>query len=330
VLVSAAVVVAVAAVAIALWKLRVVLALLLLGLILGCAVRPFVDWLAARGLRRSVAAAVPLILLAGVVAGGLTVMVPPLLHEARGVLAEGNASRAAGASGLGEVIRQQAVTAVARWLASPSLHDVLSPALELTRRALAVLTGIAFVFAIAAYWTIDRDRIRRVVTARLDSGRREAFIASWDRVEQRMGRYVRAQLLLISFVAAVLSTSFMLIGLPYWLLLGVFAGVVEIIPVVGPLAAGALAVGIGLTVSTQAAALAAVAVYGLRLVQDYVIVPRVIGHAVDLPPLLTLVWVAVVGIAVGPALVPLATPVLASVTAAFEDRLSRVAEGVGT
>jgi predicted PurR-regulated permease PerM len=57
---------------------------------------------------------------------------------------------------------------------------------------------------------------------------------------------VRGQALLIALVATVLSASFWLIGLPYWLLVGVFAGVIEIVPVIGSLAAGALAVGVGL------------------------------------------------------------------------------------
>ncbi len=132
---------------------------------------------------------------------------------------------------------------------------------------------------------------------------------------------MRAQLLLIALVATVLSIAFRAIGLPYWLLLGVFAGVVEILPVIGPLAAGVLAVGVGLTVSVETALLAGVAVYGLRLLQDYVIVPRVLGHAVDLPPLVTLVAVAVVGVALGPALVPLTTPVVASLDAVLRERV---------
>jgi len=54
-------------------------------------------------------------------------------------------------------------------------------------------------------------------------------------------------LLLIVLVATVLSVAFAIIGLPFWILIGIFAGIVEIVPVIGPIAAGALAVGVGLT-----------------------------------------------------------------------------------
>jgi predicted PurR-regulated permease PerM len=97
---------------------------------------------------------------------------------------------------------------------------------------------------------------------------------------------------------------------------------VEIVPVIGPLTAGVVAVGVGLTVSVQAAALAAVAVYGLRIFQDYVINPRVLGHAVGLTPLAVLIGVAVVGFLFGGAYVPLATPLLA-VLATIVDVLVR-------
>ena len=77
---------------------------------------------------------------------------------------------------------------------------------------------------------------------------------------------------------------------------------------IGPLVAGLAAVAVGLTVSWQHAALAAVAVYGLRLLQDYVINPRMFGHAVGLAPLVVLVTVSAVGLALGPAAVPLRRP----------------------
>ena len=113
---------------------------------------------------------------------------------------------------------------------------------------------------------------------------------------------------MITFVSTVLSIAFWAIGLPYWLLLGVFAGIVEIVPVVGPLFAGVAAILAGLTVDVHTARLAAVAVFGLRLIQDYVVGPRVLGHAVGLSPLIVLVTVSSIGLLFGGFYVLLATP----------------------
>ena len=78
------------------------------------------------------------------------------------------------------------------------------------------------------------------------------------------------------------SLAFWAIGLPYWILIGTFAGLVEIVPVIGPFVAGALAVGVGLTVSWQTALAAGLAVVGVRIAEDYLVIPRVLGDAVGL------------------------------------------------
>ena len=81
--------------------------------------------------------------------------------------------------------------------------------------------------------------------------------------------------------------------MPFWLLLGVFAGIVEIVPVIGPLLAGAIAVGVGLTVSWHLALFAGIVVLVVRQLEDYVVIPRVMGHVTGLSPLLVLVSVSV-------------------------------------
>jgi len=109
----------------------------------------------------------------------------------------------------------------------------------------------------------------------------------------------------------VLSLAFWAIGEPYFILIGAFAGVVEIVPVIGPISAGALAVGVGATDSWHVAVAAGICVLVVRLFEDYLIVPRVLGDAVGLSPLLVLVSVTAVGILFGGFAVVLAVPLVA-------------------
>jgi predicted PurR-regulated permease PerM len=81
--------------------------------------------------------------------------------------------------------------------------------------------------------------------------------------------------------------------------------------VIGPITAGVLAVGVGLTVSWQVALAAGICVLGVRLLEDYLIVPRVLGSAVGLSPLLVLISVTAVGILFGGFAVVLAVPLVA-------------------
>ncbi|HEX3453009.1 MAG TPA: AI-2E family transporter, partial [Gaiellaceae bacterium] len=176
--------------------------------------------------------------------------------------------------------------------------------------------------ACGVYWIYDRDRFVDLVVSFLPTRKRKRIRDTWDLVELKLGAYVRASLLLICLTGTVLSFSFWQLGLPYWLFLGIFAGIVELIPVVGPLLAGVAAVGVALTVSIEAAVLTAVAVYGFRLLQDYVIQPKVMGNTVGIAPMAVLIVVTGVGLLLGAAYVPLAVPCTA-VAATLIDVLVR-------
>jgi predicted PurR-regulated permease PerM len=312
--VATAVAVAVVAGALALWKLRLLLGLFFLAVIVAAAMRPGVEGLARHHVPRPIGVALHYAALAGLIALVLWLVVPTAVDQVQAAIGNVPGSRAElhqqarHSSG----VRHEILTSIDRWLRSaPSAASLVHPALDMTKKALETLVGIFFVLASAAYWIFERDRVQRLVVSFLPPRKRRIVCATWNLVDLKLGAYVRGSLLLIMFVSLVLSCSFWAIGLPYWLLLGIFGGLVEIIPVIGPLAAGVLAIGVGLTVSIHAAALAAVAVYGLRVFQDYVVNPRVLGRAVGLTPLGVLVGVAAVGLLLGGPYVPLATPFLA-------------------
>jgi predicted PurR-regulated permease PerM len=318
VLVSTTVCVAVLAASLALWQLRTLLVLLVLILVLATAMRPGVEALSARGVPRSIGVLAHYALAAAAVALVIWLVVPPLATQLHNAVQP--RQQATGVSaGAGSRALHQLAESVEQRLRQSSVSDIAGSAMSLSQSSLRIAAGIAFVLAGAAYWTLDRDRAQGILTRRLSPSRRRRVLASWLRVERRLGAYVRGQMLLMTIVASVLSFAFWLIGLPYSLAIGIFAGLVEIVPIVGPLLAGLVAVGVGLTVSWQTAALAAACVYGLRLVQDYVIGPRILGHAAGIPPLMTLVWVSIVGVVLGPACVPIATPLACIVVATLED-----------
>jgi len=315
VLVSAVVCVAVLAGTLALWQLRTVLVLLLLILVLTAAIRPGVELMSAHGIPRSVGILAHYLVAGALIGLVIWFVVPPLVTQLEHAVQPGPSP--GGGRGT-SATAQQLVDAAAQRLRRASASEILGPAFSLSQTSLRIVGGIAFVLAGAAYWTLDRDRAALLLTRRLPPASRRGALEAWRRVERRLGRYVRGQLLLMSIVATVLSLSFWAIGLPYWLAIGIFAGLVEIVPVVGPLIAGLLAVAAGLTVSWHTAALAAGCVYGLRLVQDYVLGPRILGHAAGVPPLVTLVWVGIVGVVLGPACVPIATPIACIVAASLD------------
>jgi predicted PurR-regulated permease PerM len=194
----------------------------------------------------------------------------------------------------------------------PSAGSVVHGAVSIGTKAIEALVGIFFVFATAAYWIFERERAIGLVTSMMARKHRKTVRDTWELIDAKLGAFVRGQLLLVTFVAVVLSLAFWAIGMPFWLLLGVFAGLVEVIPVIGPLLAGAVAVGVGLTVSWHLALFAGIVVLVVRQFEDYVVIPRVMGHVTGLSPLLVLVSVSCVGLLLGPFYVLIATPIVAT------------------
>ena len=300
--------------ALALWRLKLLVALLFLAFTIAAAMRPGVEALGRRGVPRVLGILLHYLAIAALVALLLWLVIPRALQEVQ--VALGSASRQGG-------LWEDALVGVRAWLEQlPPIESLVTPAVEVTVRAFEVLIGIVFVLASAAYWIYERDTAERLVLSVVPRERRRVVRDTWDLVDLKLGAYVRGQLLLILLVGTVLSACFWAIGLPYWLLLGAFAGVIELIPVIGPLTAGAFAVGVGLTESWQLAAAAGLIVLVVRLLEDYLVIPRVLGHAVGLSSLLVLVSVAATAILFGGFAVLLAIP-LAAVIATLVDVVVR-------
>jgi predicted PurR-regulated permease PerM len=319
--VATTVAVAVIAVALALWHLKVLVAILLLALIISAAMRPGVEALHRHRIPRSLGVALHYVGFLVAIGLLLWLIVPRALDQveaALGTLPTSTADVAAAAE-KSHGIKHDILVGIQHRLESlPRGANLIHPAVTYGRTALEALVGIFFTFAVAAYWIFEKERAQALILGLVTRKNRGRVRDTWDLIDAKLGAFVRGQLVLVTFVSTVLSLAFWLDGMPYWLLIGVFAGIVEIVPVIGPLAAGVVAIAAGFTDSWQTAVGAAIAVFGLRLLQDYVINPRVLGHAVGLSPLVVLVTVTTVGLLFGGPYVLLATP-LAAILATLLD-----------
>jgi predicted PurR-regulated permease PerM len=317
--------------ALAVWQLRVLAALLFLAFILAAAMRPTVENLAGHGVPRALGIGLHYLALVGIIVGLLWAVVPRAIDQVDSAIGNLPQTR----SDLGDQaeestgIRHTILVGLQRRLEDlPSGERLVDPAVEVTLRVFEIAIGIFFVLASAAYWIFERDRAEEVVCSLLPRPRRKKVRDTWNLIDAKLGAYVRGQAVLIVLVGVVLSLAFWAIGLPYWILLGAFAGVVEIIPVIGPLVAGTLAVGVGLTVSWEVGLAAGLAVLIVRLLEDYIVIPRVLGDAVGLTPLVVLVAVTATGLLFGGFAVILAIP-FAAVVATLIDVIIRDKDPAG-
>ncbi|HEX8097982.1 MAG TPA: AI-2E family transporter [Pyrinomonadaceae bacterium] len=136
-------------------------------------------------------------------------------------------------------------------------------------------------------------------------------------VNSTLAAYIRAQLTACLIIGLICTIGFWAFGLPYPLVVGVIAGMLEFIPLVGPLL---VALGAGVITSFQSAALA----FGvllflgvLRIVWDYVVYPRIIGQGIHLHPLAVILAILCGAELAGVVGVFLAIPIIAILTVSY-------------
>jgi predicted PurR-regulated permease PerM len=313
------VVIALVAVSLALWKIRLIVGLVFAAMIIAAAIRPGVDWLARVRVPRVAGVLLHFAVLIAIIALGLSYAVPAALHQVDHALSPSGKAEIAHAAKHSTGIKHSALAALQKRLRTlPKASHFYGPALAAGKKAFVILIGVLFTFAAAAYWIFERDKTIDVVAALLPRQHRKLVRDTWELIDLRLGAFVRGQVLLIGLVGTALSLLFWGIGEPYWLLVGGFAGLVEVVPVIGPLSAGIVAVGVGFTSSTHVAILAAICVLGVRLLEDYVVMPKVLGEAVGLSPLLVLVSVTSIGILFSGWAVLFAVPVAAVAVTLFD------------
>ena len=143
------------------------------------------------------------------------------------------------------------------------------------------------------------------------------FDVFFEDVSRTLAAYIRAQCFACLVVAAVCSVGFIALGVPYPVLFGVCAGCLEALPLAGPLILATMVVlFVGLESLPRAVEVAAF-LLAVRIVQDYVIYPRLVGRELPLHPLAVILAILCGGEIAGIAGIFLSVPVLAILTVAY-------------
>jgi len=166
------------------------------------------------------------------------------------------------------------------------------------RGAVPFIVGIGhfllelLVFLIATFFLLrDAPRLFQWFRRILPSSQRNELIPLFAQVNALLGRYVRGQIFLIGVMSTATFIGLSILQVPFVLLLAVMTGVLEVIPIVGPITAGAIACLVALghpapwgLSQIWYVAIVAVMYTVLRHAEDYFVIPLVIGRIVKLHP----------------------------------------------
>ncbi len=147
------------------------------------------------------------------------------------------------------------------------------------------IIGVVTTLVITFYYLMEKAFIRKLVIAQLDPRRQPRVDKIWQDVENKVGGWMRGQLLLMLIIGIIATTSYGILDIRFWPLLGLWAGLTEIIPIVGPWIGGVPAVIVALTQGWDKAVIVALVIVGMQSLENWVLVPRVMRGAVGLTPL---------------------------------------------
>jgi predicted PurR-regulated permease PerM len=164
----------------------------------------------------------------------------------------------------------------------------------------------------------DGRRLRRFALRILPRGTpRTRGVLFLSEINDTLAAYIRAQVTACLLIGAVCTIGFLAIGIPYAVVLGVAAGLLEFIPLAGPLTVG-LAAATFAAFHSPGRILAVVAfLVVLRVAQDYVVYPKIVGRGIHLHPLAIIVSILCGAELGGLAGIFLAIPAVAVLTVTF-------------
>jgi predicted PurR-regulated permease PerM len=327
----------VAAVGAAIWvahRLGRIVIVLVLAMFFAYVIAPLVDLMQRpvslggrpRRLPRGAAIAVVYLLLAGSLAAGAAAIWPSAAAQIDEAIASGSTytkSFTAWEHGWTRYYERLRIPLELRHSIDQSVLGAGDAAGAYARGSLLALIGVLtdmpwliLVPVLAFLMLKDAALIRRTILTALPHRVQLRGHLLFEELNATLAAYVRAQLIACVVVGVLSGAGFAALGNPYAVLLGVLAAVMEFIPLIGPLAVAAIAVVIAALHDPMMAVWTALFLTVLRVVEDYVIYPRLIGRDIHLHPLVVILAV-LAGVELdGIAGIFIAVPVVALVTVA--------------
>ena len=262
---------------------------------------PIVSALERRGVPRAAGAGIVYLLFLCIMALIISLLVPVVARQVSQViehfpdyLADGQAYVRRVAARFGQEPNFQLdADHVRAWLSAEDNRQTVTRYLTGLRSVTTSLLSGLIIFVIgpvmAFYLLVDLPRLERGAMALIPPSRREEIRGLMDRIGQAVGGFFRGQLLVALFVGVASSIGLWAIGLPFWLLVGIVAGIFNLVPLVGPFIGGGLAVVIALISGEPLTAVwAALVLLAVQQIDNHLISPNVMGRTVQLHPVVVM------------------------------------------
>lgn len=276
-----------------LYKVEYVVVTLIVGIVLATAISGPTEFLSRRvRLPRPLAILLVYVAILVGLGGFFSLLIPPVAHEATHfaqalpeLTARWRTDLLASRNGLVQNLAQRAFDALDQFNQSGSTTTAVSTTVGVVSGIGNGLVTVFTIFLIAFYWMTEKTALKRSVLTLFAPGQRSRVLHLWSDIELQLGAWLRGQLLLMLIIGSAATVTYGVMRLPFWLVLGVIAGLTEAIPNVGPVLGAVPAVLVALSVDWKLAVAVVAFVTVLQLTENAILVPRIMKGAVGLSPL---------------------------------------------
>ncbi|NUO55906.1 MAG: AI-2E family transporter [Hamadaea sp.] len=315
---GAAGVVAVAAVVLGLYTVRNILVLVLIALFVAVSLDPAVRWMVRRGLHRSWAVSIVILVLVALFGLFVWSIVPPVVDQSGTLLQKlpsyvqtwSEKSRA-----IQEITDRYNLTDRLTSLAGELPGRIANGALGFVQKLFGTIAAALTVLVLSIYFMADMPRLQRGVVRLFPPAHRRRGAHIVAVVVDKVGGYMIGNIV-ISLIAGVAAfICFQAVGVPYAVPLAVMVAITDLIPMIGASLGAIIGVGVSLlTVGIWPRSIVVLLFFiAYQQIENYLIQPRVMRNAVDLSPVAVLVVALIGGTVLGLVGALMAIPIAAAV-----------------
>jgi predicted PurR-regulated permease PerM len=285
-------------------RISELLTLLLLAVFIAVSLEPVVGWLCRRGLRRGWSVMAVVAGFAGVLAGFVALVIPPVSAAATALTGDVPRWRSQlhdHHSTLGRLEDHYHVIEKARQQlgSGGGASEIAGGVLGAGQLVISALTSTVIVVTVTMYVMVALPAIKRFCYRFVPGTRRERAEAVCEEILSRVGRFMLGNMATSAIAGAATFAWCSVTGVPYPSALGFFVALMDMVPVVGSTVGGVAVSLVALSVSLPVALATAVFYVAFRVAEDYLIMPRAMRYAVNVHPVVTVLAVLTGGSLLG-------------------------------
>lgn len=269
----------------ALWivyLIRDLLIILFVAVIFVSALSPLVEFLVRLKLPKAVSIAMTYIIIIAIVAGLIISIVPPLIEQSSRLIV-------ASPSLLAQFFN---ITNIDKSVFSSELTSFSKNLFSITVSIFDNLLTIIFLLVLTFYMLLEKNNLESRA-ASLFRHKEERVRRSIVKIEEKLGSWLQGQLILSLLIGILSYIGLTILNIPYALPLALIAGVMEVIPVIGPIISALPAIFLALTISPILSVGVAAMYLIIQQMENHLIVPQVMKRAVGLNPLVVILAIAI-------------------------------------